>query len=56
MVAVFIYLQPLIGFILAMLFLGESLSVKFVVSTACIFVGVFLVSRSRKADAIHLSN
>jgi drug/metabolite transporter (DMT)-like permease len=43
--AVFIYLQPLIGFLLAAIFLGEALGVKFLVSTICIFVGVFLVSR-----------
>ena len=56
MVAVFIYLQPLIGFLLAVIFLGETLSLKFLVSTTCIFTGVFLVSRRRSPDAIHVSN
>ena len=55
-VAVFIYLQPLIGFILAMLFLGEAFGVKFFISTAFIFAGVFLVSRNRSTAAIHVSN
>ncbi len=45
MVAVFVYLQPLIGFTLAWLFLGENIGAAFVVSAALIFSGVFLVTR-----------
>jgi drug/metabolite transporter (DMT)-like permease len=56
MVAVFIYLQPIIGFLLATMFLGETLTVKFFISTICIFTGVFLVSRRRNSEALHLSN
>lgn len=44
-VAVFVYLQPLIGFILAVIFLGEHIDFKFIIAAVLIFVGVFLVSR-----------
>lgn len=44
-VAVFVYLQPLIGFLLAVVFLGESVDAVFAVSTALIFTGVYLVTR-----------
>ena len=44
-VAVFVYLQPLIGFTLALLFLGESFTAAFLIASALIFAGVFLVTR-----------
>lgn len=44
-VAVFVYLQPLIGFALAVAFLGESIGLTFVIAAAMIFAGVFLVTR-----------
>ncbi len=44
-VAVFVYLQPLIGFGLAVLFLGEKINLIFIISAALIFAGVFLVTR-----------
>jgi drug/metabolite transporter (DMT)-like permease len=44
-VAVFIYLQPLIGFLLAVAFLGEQVDFKFIVAAALVFAGVFLVTR-----------
>ena len=44
-VAVFIYLQPLIGFLFAVAFLGEQIDFRFVVATLLIFAGVFLVSK-----------
>ncbi len=44
-VAVFVYLQPLIGFTLALLFLGESFTAVFFIASALIFAGVFLVTR-----------
>lgn len=44
-VAVFVYLQPLIGFLLAVAFLGEIIDVKFVMAAALVFLGVFLTSR-----------
>ena len=42
-VAVFVYLQPLIGFLLAVIFLGEKVDFKFAVAAGLIFAGVFLV-------------
>jgi drug/metabolite transporter (DMT)-like permease len=44
-VAVFVYLQPLIGFILAVIFLGEQIDLSFVIAAALIFAGVYLVSK-----------
>jgi drug/metabolite transporter (DMT)-like permease len=43
--AVFIYLQPLIGFLLAVAFLGEHIDAAFIAAAALIFAGVFLVSK-----------
>jgi drug/metabolite transporter (DMT)-like permease len=44
-VAVFIYLQPLIGFILAAVFLGEEIGFRFILSALLIFAGVYFVSK-----------
>ena len=44
-VAVVIYLQPLIGFILAAMFLGETIDLKFAVSAALVFAGVYLTTK-----------
>lgn len=44
-VAVFIYLQPLIGFLLAVAFLGEEIESNFIIAALLIFAGVFLVSK-----------
>ena len=44
-VAVYVYLQPLIGFGLAVMFLGEKINLTFVISAALIFTGVFLVTK-----------
>ena len=55
-VAVFIYLQPLIGVILATLFLGEAIGLAFAISAACIFAGVFLVSRRSTPHAVHITS
>ena len=54
-VAVFIYLQPIIGFILAAAFLNEHIDVRFLISTVCIFAGVFLVTRSQNRIAETIS-
>ncbi|MFL6467998.1 MAG: DMT family transporter [Pyrinomonadaceae bacterium] len=54
-VAVFIYLQPLIGFILAAVFLNETLDIRFVFAAMLVFAGVFLVTRSRTADVLPAS-
>ena len=44
-VAVFIYLQPLIGFLLAAAFLGEQMDMRFAIAAVMIFAGVFMGSR-----------
>jgi drug/metabolite transporter (DMT)-like permease len=44
-VAIFVYLQPLIGFLLAVAFLGEMIDIKFIVAATLVFLGVFLTSR-----------
>lgn len=44
-VAVFVYLQPLIGFSLAVVFLGERIGPAFVAATVLIFMGVYFVTR-----------
>lgn len=43
--AVFIYLQPLIGFVLAVVFLGEIIDLSFLIAAVLVFVGVFLATR-----------
>lgn len=43
--AIFIYLQPIIGVLLAAVFLGERLRPSFLLATALIFAGVALVTR-----------
>lgn len=47
-VAVYIYLQPLIAFVVAPIVLGETLGMRALVSSLLIFVGVFIVTRSRR--------
>ncbi|MBN2414470.1 DMT family transporter [bacterium] len=46
-VAIYTYVQPVVGSLLAVLFLGETLSVKIVIATLFIFTGVTLVSFHR---------
>lgn len=48
-VVVYVYLQPLIGFFSAVIFLGEHLSIRPVISAILIFIGVFLVTRKSNA-------
>jgi len=54
-VAVYVYLQPLIGFILAVVFLGEKVDINFAVASVLIFAGVLLATRAvprlAKSDA-----
>jgi drug/metabolite transporter (DMT)-like permease len=51
-VAVYTYLQPLIGFMLAVFFLGEHFTSRLLLSAVLIFTGVFLVTRKRKREVI----
>ena len=53
-VAVFVYLQPLIGFALAVIFLGEILDFRFIIAALLVFSGVFLTTRKETA-AIHVT-
>jgi len=46
-VAVYIYLQPLMGFLAAVLFLGERFSLRLLISAVLVFAGVFLVTKGR---------
>ena len=50
-VAVYIYLQPIIGFILAVIFLNELLDLKFAVAAVLVFAGVFLTTRRKRSPA-----
>jgi drug/metabolite transporter (DMT)-like permease len=51
-VAVYVYLQPLIVFALAPLFLGERLSIRTLVASLVIFAGVAVVTRRSRSRAI----
>ena len=46
-VAVYIYLQPLIAFVVAPIVLGETLGIRVLISSLLIFGGVFIVARTR---------
>ena len=53
-VAVYIYLQPLIAFVLAPIVLGEAIGPRAIISSLLIFAGVLVVTRRRpqfSADA-----
>ncbi len=52
--AIFIYLQPLIGFALAVIFLGEILDFRFIIAALLVFAGVFLTTRKSRAN-IHVT-
>ena len=47
-VAVYIYLQPLIGFMMAVVFLSEPISALFAAAAMLIFAGLFLVTYRRQ--------
>lgn len=49
-VAVFVYLQPIIGFLTAVAILGEHIGLNFIISAAFIFAGVFLVTRKPRLE------
>ena len=51
-VAVYIYLQPLIGTFLAIFVLGEAWKPRIFLAMALIFTGVYLVTRKRKREVI----
>jgi len=47
MVAVYVYLQPIIGFLSAVIFLKEEFTARVLISAALVFLGVFLVTTNR---------
>ena len=49
-VAVFVYLQPLIGFVLAVIFLSERIDFRFIIAALLVFSGVFLTTRRMRSD------
>lgn len=49
MVAVYIYLQPVAAAVLAMLVLGETLSSRVTLAALLVFVGIYLVVRTKSA-------
>ena len=51
-VAVYIYLQPIIGFILAVVFLNELLDFKFAVAAVLVFAGVYLTTKRRRPEFV----
>ncbi len=51
-VAVYIYLQPLIGTFLAIFVLGEDWKPRIFLAMILIFTGVFLVTRKRQREVI----
>jgi drug/metabolite transporter (DMT)-like permease len=55
-VAVFVYLQPLIGFIMAVIFLGERTDLKFGIAALLVFCGVYLTTRSRTIKGSAIGN
>jgi drug/metabolite transporter (DMT)-like permease len=54
-VAVFVYLQPLIGFVLAVIFLGEAIDFRFIIAATLVFAGVFLTTRKVRSTEIHVT-
>lgn len=49
-VAVYIYLQPMIGFILAVMFLGEVVDFRFGIAALCVFAGVYLTTKRQRTE------
>lgn len=54
-VAVFVYLQPLIGFALAVIFLGEKIDFRFIIAALFVFTGVFLVTRTARSVDVRVT-
>lgn len=54
-VAVFVYLQPLIGFVLAVIFLNEIIDFRFIIAASLVFAGVFLTTRKASSTDVHVT-
>ncbi len=50
-VAVFVYLQPLIGFLLAVAIIGEKIDLRFVFAASLVFIGVLLAIKKYERSA-----
>lgn len=50
-VAVYVYLQPIIGFTLATIFLNEEFTIVTVIAGILIFTGVFMVTKRKKSKS-----
>ncbi len=48
-VAVYVYLQPLIGFVSAVIFLDEHFTFRLLIASVLVFIGVFLVTRKTRS-------
>ncbi|MEP7214104.1 MAG: DMT family transporter [Acidobacteriota bacterium] len=55
-VAVFVYLQPVIGFILAVVFLGERVGINFLFAGSLIFVGLYFTMRRNTIISPEIGN
>jgi drug/metabolite transporter (DMT)-like permease len=55
-VAVFVYLQPLIGFVLAVIFLNENIDFRFIIAALLVFAGVFLTTRKARPYDLHVTS
>lgn len=51
-VAIFIYLQPVIGVILAVIFLKEQMGASFILASLLVFAALFLATRRRAAARV----
>ena len=51
-VTVFIYLQTIIGVVLAAIFLDERLDIRFVIAALLIFLGVYLTTRRASPNTV----
>ena len=51
-VAIFIYLQPIIGVVLAVIFLHEQMGFSFIVASLLVFAGLFLATRRNAATRL----
>lgn len=54
-VAIYIYLQPIIGFLSAVIFLGEQFGTRIILAAILIFGGLFLVTRQTQEKQINVT-
>jgi drug/metabolite transporter (DMT)-like permease len=54
-VAVYIYVQPLIAFVIAPAILGEAFTLRHVIAAALVFAGVAITTRRRRRGAVQMA-